>query len=59
MMFFIGIAAFVVTVISWFAIVFSGEQSRSRFDFLLKAHRFGVRTTSYILLLTDTYPKYE
>jgi hypothetical protein len=29
------------------------------FDFLLKAHRFGVRTNAYTALLTDTYPKYQ
>ena len=59
MMLFIGIGAFVMTIVSWFAIVFTGQQSRSRFDFLLKAHRFGVRVSAYTLLLTDTYPKFE
>ncbi len=55
----IGIAGFLVTVVTWFAIVFTGTQSRGSFDFLLKVHRLGVRTNAYVLLLTDTYPKYE
>ena len=55
----IGIAGFLVTVATWFAIVFTGTQSRGSFDFLLKVHRLGVRTNAYVLLLTDTYPKYE
>lgn len=55
----VGIGAFFVTIVSWFAIVFTGQQSRGRFDFLMKAHRYGVRTSAYITLLTDTYPKFE
>lgn len=55
----LAIAGFVVTVICWFAILFTGTQPRGMFDFLLKAHRYGVRTNAYVLLLTDTYPKYE
>lgn len=55
----IGIAAFFVTIVSWFAILFTGTHPRGMWDFLMKAHRYGVRTTAYMLLLTDTYPKYE
>ena len=32
---------------------------RGMFDFLVKVHRYGVRTNAYVTLLTDTYPKYE
>jgi hypothetical protein len=55
----VTLAGLVVTVICWFAILFTGEQPRGMFDFLVKAHRFGVRTNAYVSLLTDTYPKYE
>lgn len=55
----LAIAGEVVTIICWFAILFTGKQPRGMFDFLLKAHRFGVRTNAYTSLLTDTYPKYE
>lgn len=55
----LSIGGFVMTIVSWFAIVFTGNQSQSRFDFLMKVHRYGVRTSAYASLLTDTYPKYE
>lgn len=53
------IAGAAVVIASWFAILFTGSQPRGMFDFLVKAHRYSVRTNSYLLLMTDTYPKYE
>ena len=53
-----GIAAFVVVVISWFSIVITGKQSRSMWDFVLKVVRFTLQVQSYGLLMTDTYPKF-
>ena len=55
----LSIAGFFVTVACWFSILFTGEQPRGMFDFLLKVHRYSIRTSAYIALLTDTYPKYE
>ena len=55
----LAIAGMVVTLICWCAIVFTGTQPRGMFDFLLKAHRYSVRTGAYTSLLTDAYPKYE
>lgn len=55
----LAIAGVVVTIVSWFTILFTGKHPRGQFDFLLKAHRYGVRTQAYMLLLTDTYPKYQ
>ena len=52
-----GIAAFVVVVISWFSIVITGKQSRGMWDFVLKVMRFTLQVQSYGLLMTDTYPK--
>ena len=56
---FIGIAAFAVGVVSWFAILFTGKHPRGMFDFMLRASRFFVRLTAYGLLMTDAYPKFE
>jgi len=53
------IAASVVTLVSWIAIVVTGRHPRGMFDFLVKAHRYSVRLSGYTLLMTDTYPKYE
>jgi hypothetical protein len=54
----IAIAAFVVVIVSWFVILFTGKHPRGMFDFLLKAQRYFFQTSAYMLLLTDTYPKY-
>jgi hypothetical protein len=50
---------FIVTGLAWIAIVILGRQPRGMFDFLVKVHRYAVRLNAYLLLMTDTYPKYE
>lgn len=52
------IAGTVVTIIAWFAVVFTGNMPRGMYDFMLKAHRYAVETNAYVTLMTDTYPKY-
>jgi hypothetical protein len=54
----IGIAAFFVVVVSWFVIVITGKHPKGMFDFLLKFQKYWLQTSAYMLLLTDTYPKY-
>jgi hypothetical protein len=56
--FFVGIAAIVLLIISWFAIVITGRQSRSMWDFILKVARFPFQLQAYGLLMTDVYPKF-
>jgi Domain of unknown function (DUF4389) len=58
-MFALTIAGTAVAVVSWFAILFTGTQPRGMFDFLVKAHRYAIQTNAYMLLMTDTYPKFE
>jgi hypothetical protein len=55
----IVVAGTIVTIISWIAIVILGSHPRGMFDFLVKVHRYAVRLNAYLLLMTDTYPKYE
>lgn len=55
----IGIAFSVVVFISWFAIVITGKHPRGLFDFSLRALRYTLRVNTYVLLMTDTYPKWE
>jgi hypothetical protein len=55
----VSIAFTVVVIISWFAIVITGKHPRGLFDFSLRALRFMLRVNSYLLLMTDTYPKWE
>jgi Domain of unknown function (DUF4389) len=54
----VGIGSCVLLVISWFSILFTGKQSRSMWDFILKVARFQLQVQSYGLLMTDTYPKF-
>lgn len=54
----LSIAATVVVVISWFAILFTGKQPAGMYAFVLKVVRYVLQTQAYGLLLTDTYPKY-
>jgi hypothetical protein len=55
----LSIAGAVVTLVCWFAILFTAKQPRGMFDFLLKVHRYSMRTNGYVLLLSDTYPVFE
>jgi hypothetical protein len=55
---FVGIASAVVTLISWFAILFTGKQPKGMWDFVLKAVRYTLQLQSYALLMTDDYPKF-
>jgi Domain of unknown function (DUF4389) len=55
----LSIAAFFVLIVSWFAILFTGKHPRGQFDFLLRTLRYILQTTSYVLLMTDTYPSWS
>ncbi len=55
----VGIGALFVIIGTWFAILFTGNQPRGMFDFLVKAERLGARVSAYLYLLTDTYPKFD
>lgn len=56
--FFIAIGSLVLGVISWFAILFTGKHPQGMWDFMLKATRYSAQLQAYILLMTDTYPKF-
>ena len=54
----VGIAAGVLVLISWFAIVITGKQPRGMWDFVLKTVRFTLQVEAYAFLMTDEYPKF-
>jgi hypothetical protein len=56
----LGIAAVVVVVFAWFAILFTGRYPRGAFDFVVGVMRWGLRVEAYaILLVTDRYPPFR
>jgi len=56
----LGGAAVIVTVIAWFAILFTGRYPRSLFDFTVGVLRWNWRVSfySYSALATDQYPPF-
>jgi len=57
--FFYGIAFFVVQVIAWFAIVFTGRFPQGLYDFCAGYLRFTARLCGYCLLVVDEYPPFD
>ena len=57
---FLDIAAFVVVIVAWFAILFTGRYPRGMFDFVLGVIRWHNRVTAYaFVLVTDRYPPFS
>ena len=57
---FLGIAVLVVTIIAWFAILFTGNYPKGMFDFVVGVMRWGFRVMAYALILvTDKYPPFS
>jgi len=56
---FLYVAVVLVTVIAWFAILFTGRYPRGMFDFVVGVARWSLRVYAYaFLLLTDEYPPF-
>ncbi len=57
---FLWVAAVVVVIIAWFAILFTGRYPRGMFDFVEGVLRWAQRVIAYaFLLVTDTYPPFS
>jgi hypothetical protein len=57
---FLNIALFVVVIIAWFAILFTGRYPRGMFDFVVGVVRWDLRVAAYaFLLVTDRYPPFS
>jgi hypothetical protein len=59
-LFFLDIAAVVVVVIAWFAVLFTGRYPRGMFEFVEGVVRWHNRVVGYALtLVTDVYPPFR
>ena len=59
-LFFLDIAAVVVVIIAWFAILFTGSYPRALFDFVEGVIRWHNRVAGYaLILITDRYPPFR
>jgi hypothetical protein len=59
-LFFLGIAALVVVIMAWFAILFTGRYPRGFFDYIVGFARWCLRVNAYAFLLTtDRYPPFS
>ncbi|MGI9186332.1 MAG: DUF4389 domain-containing protein [Gaiellales bacterium] len=59
-LFFLGIGLAVVTLIAWFAILFTGRYPRGLFEYSVGVMRWSTRVSCYaVLLTTDRYPPFR
>jgi hypothetical protein len=59
-LFFLGLASFIVVIVAWFAILFTGRYPRGMFGSVEGVIRWNVRVTAYTLTpVTDRYPPFR
>ncbi len=56
---FLYVAAFVVVVIAWFAILFTGRYPQGLHTFVVGVFRWSFRVQAYFFSLTDDYPPFS
>ncbi len=58
-LFFLGIAAAVVWLVAFFAVLFTGAWPRGMRDFVVGVNRWSNRVMAYFMFLTDEYPPFR
>ena len=58
-LFFLGIGAYVVGILSFFAVLITGEYPEGIRDFVVGVTRWSLRVQAYVGLLTDEYPPFQ
>jgi hypothetical protein len=58
-LYFYGLAAGVVVIIAWFALLFTGRYPQGMYDFVAGSLRYSTRVYGYLWLLTDEYPPFS
>ncbi len=57
-LFFLGLAQVLVTIIAWFAILFTGRYPEGMFGFSVGVSRWTARVEAYLYLFVDEYPPF-
>ncbi len=58
-LFFLGIGAYVVLIISFFAVLITGRYPEGMFSFMVGVLRWGHRVGAYLAFMTDAYPPFS
>ncbi len=56
---FLGVAQGVVTLIAWFAILFTGQYPEGMYGFSVGVSRWSARVAAYLYLFVDEYPPFS
>jgi Domain of unknown function (DUF4389) len=57
-LFFYGVVAYVLVILAWFAILFTGRYPSGMFGFVAGVLRYSTRVSCYVFLLTDRFPPF-
>jgi hypothetical protein len=55
----LGIGAFFVIIVSFFAVIVTGRYPESLWDFMIGVFRWQLRVYAYVFLVTDRYPPFS
>lgn len=56
---FVGVAALLAAVVSWFVVIITGRYPRGMYNFVAGMLRWGARVYGYMYLMTDRYPPFS
>lgn len=56
---FLAIGAYVVWVLSFFAVLITGRYPEGMFNYMVGVFRWAARVQAYVLLMTDVYPPFS
>jgi len=55
----LALVAYLLTVVAWFAVLFSGRYPEALFNFVVGVFRWSANVSAYILLMRDEYPPFS
>jgi len=55
----LGAVAYVIMIIAWFAILFTGRYPQGLFNFVVGVYRWNANVGAYLVLMRDDYPPFS